>query len=44
MNLESDVFPEDESQASTTVEDDEEEENEENIPDLTNFKIEELKQ
>lgn len=34
----------DESQASTTVEDDEEEENEENIPDLTNFKIEELKQ
>ncbi|XP_051881877.1 pre-mRNA cleavage complex 2 protein Pcf11 [Pristis pectinata] len=31
-------------QASTTVEDDEEEENEESIPDLTNFQIEELKQ
>ncbi|XP_060681980.1 pre-mRNA cleavage complex 2 protein Pcf11 isoform X4 [Hemiscyllium ocellatum] len=40
----SDVVPEGDSQVQTTIEDDEEEENEENIPDLTGFQIEELKQ
>ncbi|XP_048389435.2 pre-mRNA cleavage complex 2 protein Pcf11 isoform X4 [Stegostoma tigrinum] len=40
----SDVVPEGDSQVQTTIEEDEEEENEENIPDLTGFQIEELKQ
>ncbi|XP_072332643.1 pre-mRNA cleavage complex 2 protein Pcf11 isoform X3 [Scyliorhinus torazame] len=40
----SEVFPEGDPQAQNIVEDDEEEENEESIPDLTSFQIEELKQ
>ncbi|XP_067842368.1 pre-mRNA cleavage complex 2 protein Pcf11 [Heptranchias perlo] len=40
----SEVLPEGDPQAQTVIEEDEEEENEENIPDLTNFQIEELKQ
>uniref|UniRef100_UPI00398ECB9B pre-mRNA cleavage complex 2 protein Pcf11 n=1 Tax=Pristiophorus japonicus TaxID=55135 RepID=UPI00398ECB9B len=40
----SEVFPEGDTQAQTVIEEDEEEENEENIPDLTSFQIEELKQ
>ncbi|XP_043547580.1 pre-mRNA cleavage complex 2 protein Pcf11 isoform X3 [Chiloscyllium plagiosum] len=40
----SDVVPEGDSQVQAAIEDDEEEENEENIPDLTGFQIEELKQ
>ncbi|XP_067890022.1 pre-mRNA cleavage complex 2 protein Pcf11 [Heterodontus francisci] len=40
----SDVFPEGDPQAQSIIEEDEEEENEENIPDLTGFQIEELKQ
>ncbi|XP_078078009.1 pre-mRNA cleavage complex 2 protein Pcf11 isoform X1 [Mustelus asterias] len=40
----SEMFPEGDPQAQNIIEDDEEEENEESIPDLTGFQIDELKQ